>query len=599
MPLDATSKPGTFDAKERTIEVIWSTGAAVPRRDTRGVFNEVLSLDKAHVDLSRMVGASVLDGHRQGGVRDVLGVVTDARLENGLGVATIKLSARADVAPIVQDIGDGILRNVSIGYSVAQWAESIDSSGQRTRTAVKWTPQEISFVTIAADPGATTRSQQMPDTITPPDNQQTVTPAANQTLTRAQVNAQIRSVAELAGLDDTWANGQIDREASIEDARAAAFEAMRTRATPTIRTQQVGPSNEDPAVIHTRMAGALAGRMGAAMDDASRPYANLGLVDMARAMLMQCGVAGVAMLSREEILTRAAHTVSDFPQLLTGAGNRVLMGAYQLAASPIKALARQRTADDFRPLTVLRTGDFDQLAKVTESGEIKATSTSEAKESYSLDSFARIFRLSRKAMINDDLGAFAQWNQMMGRAAAETETNLLIGLVLANSGNGPTMDDGNSLFHAIHGNLAAAGAYPDVAPLSDGRLAMRHQKGLEGKMPINVAPRTFLVPAELETRAEQLVTQIQAMAPDGVNPFSGKLSVAVESRLPAWAWYLWADPAVAPVLEYAYLSSAQGPQLASRDGFDVLGREFRCLLDFGAGVVDHRGAYRNPGAAPT
>jgi hypothetical protein len=588
MPLDATSKPGTFDAKERTIEVIWSTGAAVQRRDARGVFNEVLSLDKAHVDLSRMIGASVLDGHRQGGVRDVLGVVTDARLESGVGVATIKLSARADVAPIVQDIGDGILRNVSIGYSVAQWAESIDSSGQRSRTAVKWTPHEISFVTIAADPGATTRSQQMPDNITPSDNQ---------TLTRAQVNAQIRSVAELAGLDDTWANGQIDREASIEDARAAAFDAMRTRTTPAIRTQQVGLSNDDPAVIHTRMAGALAGRMGATMDDASRPYAHMGLVDMARVMLMQRGVAGVAMLSREEILTRAQHTVSDFPNLLTGAGNRILTAAYQLAASPIKGLARQTTMVDFRPKTVLRTGDFDQLAKITESGEIKATSTSEAKESYSLDTFARIFRLSRKAMINDDLGAFAQWNQMMGRAAAETETSLLIDLLLANGGNGPTMDDGNTLFHASHGNLAAAGAYPDVGPLSDGRLAMRHQKGLEGKMPINVAPRTFLVPAELETRAEQLVTQIQAMAPSDVNPFSGKLSVAVESRLPAWAWYLWADPAVAPVLEYAYLSSAQGPQLASRDGFDVLGREFRCLLDFGAGVVDHRGAYRNPGAA--
>lgn len=596
MPLDATSKPGTFNAKDRTIEVIWSTGAAVQRRDARGVFNEVLSLDKAHVDLSRMVGASVLDGHRQGGVRDVLGVVTDARLENGLGIATIKLSARADVAPIVQDIGDGILRNVSIGYSVAQWAESIDSSGQRTRTAVKWTPQEISFVTIAADPGATTRSQQMPDNL-PPENQP-VTPPANQTLTRAQVNAQIRSVAELAGLDDAWSNGQIDREASIEDARAAAFEAMRTRGTPTIRTQQVGPSNEDPAVIHTRMTGALAGRMGAAMDDASRPYAHMGLVDMARVMLMQRGVAGVAMLNREEILVRAQGTISDWPQLLNSAGNRVLASAYTLAASPIKALARQTTMTDFRPKTVLRTGDFDQLAKVTESGEIKATSTSEAKESYSLDTFARIFRLSRKAMINDDLGAFAQWNQVMGRAAAETETNLLIGLLLANGGNGPTMDDGNPLFHASHGNLAAAGAYPDVAPLSDGRLAMRHQKGLEGKMPINVAPRTFLVPAELETRAEQLITQIQATATSDVNVFAGKLSVAVESRLPTWAWYLWADPTVAPVLEYAYLSSAQGPQLASRDGFDVLGREFRCVLDFGAGVVDHRGAYRNPGAAP-
>jgi hypothetical protein len=53
---------------------------------------------------------------------------------------------------------------------------------------------------------------------------------------------------------------------------------------------------------------------------------------------------------------------------------------------------------------------------------------------------------------------------------------------------------------------------------------------------------------------------------------------------------------VLPVLEYAYLSSAQGPQIASREGWDVLGMEFRVVLDFGAGAVDWRGAWKNPGA---
>ena len=51
-----------------------------------------------------------------------------------------------------------------------------------------------------------------------------------------------------------------------------------------------------------------------------------------------------------------------------------------------------------------------------------------------------------------------------------------------------------------------------------------------------------------------------------------------------------------PVLEYAYLASAPGPQMSSREGWDVLGMEFRVVLDFGAGAVDWRGAYRNPGA---
>lgn len=60
--------------------------------------------------------------------------------------------------------------------------------------------------------------------------------------------------------------------------------------------------------------------------------------------------------------------------------------------------------------------------------------------------------------------------------------------------------------------------------------------------------------------------------------------------------YLFADPAILPVLEYSYLSSAQGPQMASREGWDVLGMEFRVVLDFGCGAVDWRGGFFNPGA---
>ncbi|WIM10596.1 prohead protease/major capsid protein fusion protein [Enhydrobacter sp.] len=577
----ADFQPSTM--KDGTIKVVFATNKPV----RRGGFNEVLSLKPGHIDLSRLIGASVLNGHQQGDVRSVLGIILDAKVENGEAVATLKLSSREDVAPIVRDIADGVIRHVSVGYSVQKWTDSTDASGQCTRTAVAWTPHEISFVPVPADSGTTTRSGNMPDNIVNNDN-----PNAE---TRAQVNAQIRSIAELVGLDDTWTNGQIDAEASADDARRAAFEAMRTRTTPTIRTQQVGPSNDDPAIKLTRMAGALAARMGVPMADESRPYANMGMIDMARAMLVERGVAGVHLLGKEETLTRAMATLSDFPNLLTETGNRVLQSGYQLAASPIKALARQRTAPDFRPLSVLKLGDFDTLQEVTESGEITGTSTAEAKESYSVKTLGRMFRVSRKDMINDDLGALGRWGTMMGKAAAETETSLLLSLLLQNSGAGPTMEDGNPLFHASHGNIAAAGAAPSVTTLSDGRLAMRTQRGLEGKMPINVAPKTLLVGADLETTSEQILASLSPVAVDDVNPFSGRLSLAVESRLPAKAWYLFADPAAAPVLEYAYLSSAQGPQLASRDGWDVLAREFRVVLDFGCGAVDWRGVYRNPG----
>jgi len=89
---------------------------------------------------------------------------------------------------------------------------------------------------------------------------------------------------------------------------------------------------------------------------------------------------------------------------------------------------------------------------VTEAREIKALSTAEAKEGYSLETFGGIFSLARKAIINDDLGAFARWGEMMGQAAAETEAGQLLALLSANAGAGVTMDDGKALFYYNSGN---------------------------------------------------------------------------------------------------------------------------------------------------
>lgn len=411
--------------------------------------------------------------------------------------------------------------------------------------------------------------------------------------------ALIARVRAAHNLGDEWqtrmaeAGEELSDEEIREDARESALTARRSRETPRIR---VGASSEDPAAIRERQTEALACRMmGTMPSDAARPYAQMGLQDFARDALTRSGVS-VATMGREEILTRAAmHTTSDFPELLTGAGNRVLANAYTAAQSPLKQLARQRTAADFRPLSVLKVGEMSGLQKVTEAGEIKAMTTGESRESYALETHAGIFSLSRKAQINDDLGSFARWGEMMGAAAAEAEASQLLALLTANSGGGVKMGDGVNLFHATHGNLAATGDTITEESLSAARLALRSQKGLDGKTPVSVTPRFLLVGPALETQAEKLLASINPSNSDSVNPFAGKLTLLVEPRLTGFQWFLFGDPTTSPVLEYAYLSSAPGPQLSSRDGWEVLGREFRVTLDFGAGATDWRGAYRNAG----
>jgi phage major head subunit gpT-like protein len=243
-------------------------------------------------------------------------------------------------------------------------------------------------------------------------------------------------------------------------------------------------------------------------------------------------------MGQDEMFRAAMHTTSDFPELLTGAGNRVLSNAYRRAESPLKTLARQRTMADFRATTILKVGEMGTLKKVSESGEITATTMAEAKEGYSLSTFGRMFSLSRQALINDDLGAFARWGEIMGQAAAETEAEQLLALLTANAGGGVKLSDGVNLFHASHGNLAGAGAAPSEATLSAARLALRLQKGLDGATPVNVVPKFILCGPALETTVEKLLATINPAASDDVNPFSGKLSLLVEPRITGNGWWV-------------------------------------------------------------
>ena len=412
---------------------------------------------------------------------------------------------------------------------------------------------------------------------------------------RTELIARIRAAHDLP---EEWQTRMADAGEELtddevrEDGREAALQARAVRQPVRIR---MGQTQDDPEAIRTRQADALAARMmGAQPDDAARPYIGMGLADYACDALTRSGVS-VSMLSSEETLTRAMHGTSDFPELLTASGNRVLTNAYQRAQSPLKQLARQQTASDFRALSILKLGEFSGLQPVSEHGEIKAITTGEAKEGYSLETFAGIFSLTRKAIINDDLGAFGRWSEMMGAAAAETETKQLLALLTANGGAGVALDSGKPLFHADHGNLAAPAATLDEAAVSAARLAMRKQTGVTTDTPVSVTPKYLLVGPELETEAEKLLASIYAATTGDVNPFAGKLSLLVEPRITGDQWWIFGDPSAAPVLEYAYLSSAQGPQISSRDGWEVLGREFRVVLDFGAGAVDHRGAYHSAG----
>ena len=570
--------PASYNADAQTVEAVISTGAPVRRRDHRGVYVE--RLDLSAVDPDALVGLPVLDNHRSTGSEHVVGVIAEARREPAGLVATIRLSQADDASSVRIKVAEGVLRGVSIGYGEVSRVETTEN-GERVRIV---TPRirEASFVATPADPAAVIRSVPMePDIETQP--------------TAAETRAAVRELVRNAGEPPEVADTYIDSEMTETEIRADLFDRMqaRSRRTPRIRVQ--APAAEDPATRVRAMEEALHARVaGGTPTDAARPFMGHTLRDFARECVEARGQSTRGM-DADQLFRAAMHTTSDFPNLLQGVGRRTLLASYTAATSPLKALARQGTRSDFRSGSTLRLGELGALQKVSEAGEIKSVSRGEAAESYSLDTYGALFAISRKALINDDLGAFNDWANAAGQAAAQTEAALLWNLLSQSSGGGPLMSDGKRLFHADHGNLLT-GAALSFASLDAARKALRGMKGLDGKTFITVTPKTLVVGPELETLAEQLLTTINATTTDDANPFAGKLVLAVEPRITDDQWFIFADPASAPVLEYSYLSSAPGPQMASREGWETLSVEYRVFLDFGAGAVDWRGAVRNPGA---
>lgn len=590
----------------RTAQVTWTTGARVRRRDWDGEYFEELSLAPDAVRLDRLnSGAPLLNTHQGYDVSNVLGVVESARIKDGVGIATIRFSERPEVDGIFRDVLSGVIRNVSVGYVVHSWSESRDGTSL-IRTATDWEPYEISLVPVPADAGAGVRSNPKGTAIMPEDT--TLETTANENVDnqrapariptgRAQQNRirQLRDIANAAQLGADIALEWAERGATPDEARTEALQMLADRSDQFNPRPPSHRDHNDPQVRLRAMGDALAARyLPVSPDDFARHFVHMSLLDMARDICRSNGL-NVSHMAPARVIERALHATSDFPELLANVANKGLLMAYQAAESGLKRVSRQTTAPDFRARKRIRLGEMPQLKKVDEHGEYTSGTLGEQAESYSVATYGRIFGITRQALINDDLGGFVDLSSAFGRAAANTEAQLLVDLLISN----PAMSDGVAVFHADHGNLAGTGAAISVTSLGSARAAMRLQKGIDGVTILNISPRYLVVPAALETLAEQTVTVIQATKTSDVNPFPGKLEVVPEPRLDAnsaTAWYLFAASGAAESIEYAYLQDSLGPEILTRQGFEVDGLEVKARLDFGCGFVDWRGAYKNAGA---
>lgn len=158
-----------IDLDARTVNVVFTTGAAVRRRrwtgwDSSVPFDEVLTVSRQAIDMTRLnAGAPALDSHSFYSSYAQVGVIERAWIEGQEGRATIRFPSKGLDAAADRMFGmvsERIIRNVSVGYTIdrARVVEADKKGDVEKRIVERWTPMEISFVTIPADAGAQVRA---------------------------------------------------------------------------------------------------------------------------------------------------------------------------------------------------------------------------------------------------------------------------------------------------------------------------------------------------------------------------------------------------------------------------------------------------------
>ena len=243
----------TFDeVEDRTYEFPFSSEYPVARY----FGNEILSHEMDAADLSRLNdGAPLLFNHNPD---RVIGVVERAFVDEKKkrGYARVRFSRNPFAQEVLSDVKDGVLRNVSFGYSIDKMEER--EGGEFIATS--WAPYEVSVVSVPADPGVGIgRSLEEPETTpaasaaisTPPIPEMENTTPDMEVVRAEAVEAERTRIAEVTSLCSKHGMEDLGRQLvesgrSIDESRAAVLDKLNIKEEPvTMQAAEIGLSEKE------------------------------------------------------------------------------------------------------------------------------------------------------------------------------------------------------------------------------------------------------------------------------------------------------------------------------------------------------------------
>lgn len=581
--------------------------------------DEILACESQYIDMNRFDSGlgTVLFNHNRD---DVIGHVERAYIDdtNHVCRAEIRFDDDELSEKVYQKVKSGTLQGVSVGYRVNEFTyfdERTTSANGRwsgeAYVATKWTPMEISIVTVPADDSVgigrdEDGERDIPVVYNiPPQGEKEMEHEKEETKSTKPTPEQLAEQARTAernrvkeimdmgrhyGVDVTK---QVAEGTSVDETRAFVLDEIAKRNVPVDTHIEV----EERDKFKAAAVDALLMRSGATVEKAAPGATELRgmtLLDLARRCLED---AGNSIKSYDKmIIVREALTGADaFPEILADVAHKTLGTAYQAAPVTYPIWTRKGSNVDFKPAHRVSMSEADELKPIPENGQYEYAEVKDSGISVTVGTFGRKFSLTRKAIINDDLGALTSIPQKFGMAA-----NRGINAKVYKMLSGSKTYNGADLFTSKNNNLVATGSVPTVMTLGEASAMMARQKNISGKETLNIRPAYLIVPPELFVVASQLISSNVDPAKYNatVNPYFNGITVIQDAELTdTKAWYLAGSQAITDTIEVTYLNGVETPYLEQRVGFDVDGIEFKIRHDYAVTVLDYRALLKNPGAA--
>lgn len=382
---------------------------------------------------------------------------------------------------------------------------------------------------------------------------------------------------------------------SIADASAKLLEAIaaKQQATPSGRVVVTEDAIDKFRAGATAAIYARANPNKRKLDDTTNEFRGLSLYDLARESLRLANVSCTGR-SRTEIVGLAFTTGSaNFTTVLRDAANKALIDGYDAQPEIYSEAAMIVPISDFKTMYMAGLGAFSDLDEIKEHDEYKFGDIGQIGQSFALATYGKMFNISRKAIINDDLNAFVGIPSLMGAAARRKLGDLFAAVLTGNQ----TMDeDSTALFHSNHSNLYTTAA-PSTTVIEGMAALMRKQTAPGGTAYLNIAPKCLLVPVVYESQAV-LVAESTTEIASSQNNSSKKntalrygLKVLADARFDAnsaTTYYLTADPMSRNAMVMGLLDGVDAPQIEQESLWTVDGAAFKVRVDGVAAAVNYR-----------